>query len=93
MATQQEPEHNNQRVTLTQLRKNIYQLVIAVFLHSSDLGMSPGGCLRIDCPAQQLLLCCSNSCIHVLRWQQTGPKSLEPQRHEDTKEAFFVCQA
>ncbi|WP_422489947.1 hypothetical protein [Endozoicomonas sp. ALE010] len=45
MSTQQEPEQTSQSVTLTQLRKNIYQLVDDVIASGKPLTIERGGTL------------------------------------------------
>ncbi|MGO0308796.1 type II toxin-antitoxin system Phd/YefM family antitoxin [Endozoicomonas acroporae] len=45
MTTQQEPDQHSQGVTLTQLRKNIYQLVDEVIASGKPLTIERGGAL------------------------------------------------
>ncbi len=45
MTTQQEPDQQSQGVTLTQLRKNIYQLVDEVIASGKPLTIERGGAL------------------------------------------------
>lgn len=48
MSTQQEPEQTSQSVTLTQLRKNIYQLVDEVIASGKPLTIERGTLLKLD---------------------------------------------